>query len=107
MAEKPLVQNAGDPKQVNAAGLKVKFNREQELNDLRWVLSDPRGRRVIWGLMTFCKVFASVWEASARIHYMSGQQDVGHKIMADVVEANDDSLIQMMRESKEREIKNG
>lgn len=107
MSEKPLVDNAADPKQVKTAKTRSRFERESELNDLRWVLSDPRGRRFVWRLMSFCKVFESIWHPSAVIHYNSGQQDVGHMIMADVVEANDESLITMMRESKEREIKNG
>lgn len=95
-----LVKNASDEKQIKEAEKTLQITREDELNDLRWILSDPRGRRFIWKLLTFCKVFESIWSQSAMIHYLSGQQDVGHYVLAEVGEAHDESIIIMMRENK-------
>lgn len=99
---KSLVKNAADPKQVKRAADKEQFSRDNELNDLRKVLETPEGRRFVWRVMQHCKVFGSVWEPSAKIHFNSGRQDVGHFVMGEVVEAGEDYLLAMMKENKER-----
>lgn len=99
--KKALVGNAADEKQVKEATEKAELIREQELNDLRWVCSHPQGRRFLWRLLSKCKVFGTIWDNSAKIHYNSGQQDIGHFIMAELAEADEEILFQMMKEAKE------
>ena len=102
---KALVKNAADVDQVKNAKIKEKMGREQELADVKEVLSTRGGRRFLWRLLGQCKVHGSIWENSAKIHYNAGQQDVGHRIMAEIIEANEESYFQMMREAK-GELKN-
>lgn len=97
---KDFVRNAADKKQVKDAERKEDRKRELQLNDLRKILSSVEGRRFIWRVLEHCRTFASVWEASARIHYLSGKQDVGHFLMSEVVEAKEDAFTEMMIESK-------
>ena len=97
---KPLVKNCADPEQVKQAEKKVKNRRDTELEDIRFLLETRQGKRFFWRLLTHCKVFESIWEPSAKIHHNSGRQDVGHFIMAEVVEAREDALLEMMREAK-------
>lgn len=97
---KTFVKNAADEGQVKEAEGKVKRGRESELNDLRAILSQPQGRRFVWRLMGHCRVNASVWEASAKIHYNAGQQDIGHFVMAEVIAAGEQFYFQMMKEAK-------
>jgi hypothetical protein len=99
--QKPLVRNASDESQVRGAKDKAKRVRDHELDDLRTILQAPQGRRLLWRLMGRCKVLNSVWEPSAKIHYNSGQQDIGHFIMAEIVEADEDAVFKMMKEAKE------
>lgn len=98
--ERSLVKNAASEKQVKKAEVKELSKREMELNDLRIVLGSVRGRRVFWRLLEHCKVFGTVWEPSAKIHYNSGQQDVGHFLMSEIVQADERYLFDMMRENK-------
>lgn len=100
-----LVKNAADPEQIEEAGLKIKYNRKTELDDIRRVLESDYGRRFIWRYLGVCRVFESSWSPSAAIHFYEGQRDIGLKLMADITEANDEALILMMRESKKRERK--
>lgn len=101
MSEKrALVGNAADKSQVKSAKKKEVSKREMELNDLRAVLNTPQGRRVMWRIMDECRVFGSVWESSAKIHYNSGKQDLGHFIMAEIVSADEKFLLEMMKENK-------
>lgn len=98
MTRKPLVTNAGDPRQVRRAGQAERLRRTDELNDLREVLSNVAGRRFIWRLMERCKTFESVWHPSALVHYQAGEQDVGHWLMAEINETSRKLFFQMIQE---------
>lgn len=100
----PLVKNAADEEQLKEAKGKVKLNRDTELNDLRFVLSSIQGRRLLWKLLSRCRVFGSIWEASAKIHYNAGMQDLGHYIQAEIAEASQDRYFEMLTEAKEGKI---
>jgi hypothetical protein len=101
--EKAAVTNAADRTQVERAGKRVENERLQELNDIRTVLSTASGRRLLWRFMERCKTFSTVWEPSAKIHYNAGQQDVGHFIMAEIMEADANVFSKMMKEHKGKE----
>lgn len=100
MSNKPLVQNSADPKQVKNAKEKERFSREVELNDLVTVLNTAEGRRVLWRIMAHCGVFSSIFEQSSKIYYNSGAQDVGHFIMSEITEADQEFLFVMMKENQ-------
>lgn len=107
MSEKPYQQkNAADENQVKEARLTEKRIRERELGDLRYLLASAQGRRLIWRLLGHCKSFESVWEPSAKIHYNAGKQDVGHFLMAEIIAADENSFLQMMKEAKQGEMTN-
>ena len=101
MTQKPLVENASSESQLKKAEEKLKFQQKLEIDDLRFVLKTIEGRRVMWRLLIQCRVLESIWENSAKIHYNSGKQDVGHFIMSEVVRANEDAFLLMMKENKE------
>jgi len=97
--DKALVKNAASPKQVNKAEKREELNRDSELNDIRAVLSTAEGQRFVWRLMEKCKTFNSIWQSSALIHYQSGQQDIGHFLMAEIVEADEELLFNLMKQN--------
>lgn len=98
--KKAYVKNASDPEQVREAEKKVKFDRKQELDDIKFLLSSIQGRRFIWRLLTHCRVFESIWHPSALIHHNSGMQDVGHFIQAEIVAAEPEAYVKMMMENQ-------
>lgn len=97
------VKNAADENQVERAGKSLENRRHQELSDIRTVLASASGRRLLWRLMEKCRTFSSVWDNSARIHYNAGQQDIGHYVMAEIVDADENLLFKMMKEQKTEE----
>lgn len=98
----PVVQNASNKKQVKAATQKEKRVRDRELEDLRAVLLSREGRRFVWRLLSFCKVFGTVFHSSgSQVYYNAGQQDVGHFVLSEVTAVDENKLIEMMREEKE------
>lgn len=76
--------------------------RRKEINDLKAVLSKPEGRRVFWRLLSHCNVYASIFNPNnAIMSKNAGRQDVGHFIQAEIVEADENLYISMMKENKE------
>lgn len=96
-----ITTNAADESKVKEQTNKLRKAREQELNDLRALLLTLEGRRTFWRLLSHCKAFGSVFNLNNEIYYNSGKQDVGHFIMAEITEANEDAFFQMMKEAKE------
>ncbi len=97
--QQPFVKNASSKKQVEEAGGKERRLRERELNELRTVLSTEAGRRFLWRLMGMCKTFSSIYETSAKIHYNSGQQDIGFYLLREVDAASPEMFFKMREEA--------
>lgn len=98
--QKPLVRNAGDPKQVKDAKKAERFRTIQEEDDIRFLLTLPQFRRYIWKKLEYANVFASIWVGSAEIHRLAGRQEFGQIILAEICDANPDAFVQMMKENK-------
>ena len=74
----------------------------QERLDLKFVLSHPQGRRVIWKLIEECKVFHSVWDQSlAVINWNEGKRHVGLMLMDWLNEVDPAILYHIAMENKE------
>ena len=97
--EEKKPRNAADEAQVRESAERDKSRREKELNDIEKILSTPEGERFLWRLPGHCGTFESIWEPSAKIHYLSGKQDVGHFLMAEIVEAKPEALVKMMKQN--------
>ena len=98
----PLVKNTADEGQVKEAEAKVKRGRERELADLLFILSTVQGRRLIWRYLSRCGIFkTSFVEDSNRTAYNEGERMIGLNLLADVMEADPDSYLKMMKEAKE------
>lgn len=96
--------NIAEPSQVKKAALKEKDLRKQEMNDIRTVLSNASGRRLVWRVLERCNTFSSVYsENSFTMAYSSGQQDLGHFLMAEIVEADENLLLKLMKDNKHKE----
>jgi len=91
-----------DPKQIAEAEQRELDIREKELNDIRAMLSTKAGLRFIWRLLESCNTFNTIFEyESNKMAYNSGKQDIGHFIMAEIVEADEGLLFKMMKMNKE------
>lgn len=98
-----LVKNAADAKQVKKAKKKEEYKREDEIEDLRKVLSDPCGRRTLWRYLSFCGVFKYGFEENDRYEaFMSGQRNVGGYIIGDLQDVDPGLFGQLSKEMQER-----
>lgn len=98
------MNNLADPKQVKKAELKEKDLRKQQLNDIRTVLSSISGRRLFWRILEHCNTFNTVFnEQHSTMSYLAGKQDLGHFIMSEITQADENLLLKLMKDNKGKE----
>lgn len=100
---KANVKNAADAEQVKEAEKKVKWTRERELEDIRFILQTSQGRRFVWRYLTLCGVFETSFTGSSETFFKEGQRNVGLKLLADINDAEAEAFVVMMREAKKQE----
>lgn len=106
MAE-PIVKNAADEDQVKKADIRIKRGRDQELDDVHFILSTPQGRRFFWRLLSMCHMYETSFTGNnLTTCFNEGERNVGLKIQGDIIEAKPDALLQMMTENKKEEQNN-
>jgi len=99
-----VASNIADPSQIKKQERKAKDIRRQELNDIRTVLSNASGRRLLWRLLEECKTFAAVFKDNpSYMSYLSGKQDLGHFLMSEITEADENLLLKMMKDNSKKE----
>lgn len=96
---KPFVKNAADLQQVAEADGKSKRGRDRELNDVRFLLSLPEGKRFLWRYLGICRLFETSFRMSAEMAYFEGIRSVGLKLLADITESNPQAFVDMMKEA--------
>jgi hypothetical protein len=86
--KKSLVKNAADPGQVKSANQKEKFNKVDELKDMRDLLLTPNGLRVLTRYLNFCGVFKTSFTGNSETFFNEGMRSVGLKLLTDIEEAD-------------------
>lgn len=102
-SNKALVGNASDSEQVKNAKRSEESKRNQELNDVEFVLSTPQGRRFLWRLLGVCHVFKTSFTGNSTTFFNEGKRDIGLRLLADINESSPDSYLKMMQEAKKEQ----
>jgi len=97
---KPLVRNASDEGQIKDAKIKVQLSREQEVNDLKFILATEQGRRFLWRTLEMCGVYRSSFTASSETYFLEGQRNIGLKLLSEITDIDPDSYLKMIKENK-------
>lgn len=93
--------NAADENQVRQGKQKDQRTKEREIDDLKGLLSTPGGRRFLWRYIEFCGIFESSFSSSgSEMFFLEGQRNVGLKLIKEIMEADANAYIVMMKESK-------
>lgn len=99
---KAQVKNAADSEQVKDAQDKLQRVREREIEDVRFILNDKRGRRFLWRQLEECGVFRSSANNSGSWTYFNeGQRNIGLKLLTEITDASPDAYLLMLKENKE------
>lgn len=94
--------NAADPKQVNNARKKAAKNLADRLRMVEAVMQQPEGRRWIFDFLQFCHIYGNpVVSGDPHMTYFNlGQENIGKRLLADVVAAAPSEYLAMLEENK-------
>lgn len=68
--------------------------------DFKWLMSDKRGRRIVWKLLESTGVFRSSFTGNSETFFREGARNVGLMLLADVNAHAPDAYVLMLEESK-------
>lgn len=76
-------------------------NRRRELDDLRWLLGHPQGRRVAARLLEEAGVFRTSFNHSGSVMaFNEGRRHIGLFITSELMEASADGYLKILKEFK-------
>jgi hypothetical protein len=79
-------------------------NRRKELEDLRWLLGHPQGRRVASRLLEEAGVFRSSFSHSGSVMaFNEGKRHMGLFITGELMEASPDGYFKLLKEFKAKD----
>jgi len=97
--KRALVKNAADEEQVTRGRKKEKYNRSEELADLRIVMQNPSGRRFLWRLLFTCHLYTTSFAYDPnRTAFNEGERNIGLQLVADMIEADPRAYAQMIQD---------
>lgn len=100
--QKAFVGNLADTAQVKDADKKVRFGRERELEDMKFILSTPQGQRVLWRYLEHCGIYRDSFTGNSSTFYNEGRRSIGIKLLEDITTASPDAYIKMLTDHKEK-----
>ena len=93
--------DASDPAEVNKARQKAQRRHAAEMKIVRGALMTAEGRRYFYNLMAKCNTFTAPNSDNPHLDAKAiGRQQMGHMVLADVMEAAADYFDQMWQENK-------
>ena len=95
-----MKKGATTPEQVKKQEDNKKMRRQQELNDLRAVLSTQEGRRFFWRFLEKGKVFSATFTGNSTTFYNDGVREFAQVFFLDLMEIGLDVLATMQKEHK-------
>ena len=92
MGELELEEEANEREQKRRA--------QEQADDLRWLLSGPRGRRIAWRWLESAGVFRTSFSTDAlAMAFAEGQRNAGLWLMDQVLAVRPDAYTQMVKEN--------
>lgn len=57
------------------------ITQRQEADDFKWLMSDPRGRRLVWMLLEMTGVYRSSFTGNSETFFREGERNIGLKLV--------------------------
>lgn len=98
----PYDVNAQERAKADREG-KQRLTSEQEVADLKWLMSDKRGRRIVWGLLEKTGLYRSSFTGNSATFFREGERNIGLQYIAAIHEHCPDKYSLMVTEQKEHD----
>lgn len=94
--------DASNPAEINLARKKYSRKKANRLEVIKALMDLPQGRAWMYDLLEFCHIYHTPFVAGQpdSSAFRAGEQNIGQKILADVVEASPDGYLSMCKEAK-------
>ena len=99
--------DVGNAAQVKEQKITKKMFRDQELAELKDLLSLYHFRTFIWRVLTWSGVYklSFVQDSESLTNFKEGSRNIGLMLLAECFESDPQAYIQMQKEAQERESK--
>lgn len=90
-----------EAREAESEELKVREGRRKELEDLRWLLGHPQGRRIVLRVLEEAGVFRSSFNHSGSVMaFNEGQRNIGLFLTAELLEASPQGYMKVLAEHR-------
>ena len=90
----------GQEKQREEARERDRRQSETEADDVKWLMGNKRGRRIVWRLLERTGVFRTSFRLNNEMAFLEGQRNVGLSLI-DAIHANcPDAYLIMVKEQQ-------
>jgi hypothetical protein len=91
-------------REAEAEELQARERRRKELDDLRWWLGHPQGRRIVGRLLDEAGVFRSSFNHSGSVMaFNEGRRHMGLFLTGELLEASADGYMKVLKEYKAKD----
>lgn len=97
--------NSADEKQVKEKEKAVKKKINQDIADIKWQMSTPQGRRVMWRLLSDAGIFSAsfVPRDASQTAFNEGRRSYGTKLLVVIMQHCNKQYLQMVDENSTEE----
>ena len=82
--------------------------RKTEIADLKWLMSSPRGRRLMWRLLAMARTFQLSFNTNAmQMAFNEGNRNLGNQLLAEVMDLCPELFPVMQKEQQQDEKRDG
>lgn len=79
---------------------RARLAEQNRVEDIKWLMSGKRGRRIVWGLLEQTGVFRSSFRLNNEMAFLEGQRNVGLILLALIHEHSPDAYVTMLKEQQ-------
>lgn len=97
----PLDLDEGASDEELAQRKKAANAERTAIEDIKWLMSSPRGRRIFWWLLDIAGVFRTSFPCDANMAFREGGRNIGLQLQAKVVDHCPDEYIATLTEHKD------
>lgn len=77
---------AGQHADKREAEARKRVQRQQEIGELKWLMSSPRGRRIMWRLLDLAGVYRISFDPNAmKMAFNEGNRNLGNQLLKEVM----------------------
>ena len=96
-------RDVSDKKEIDAIKQKNKSNDDTFKEDIIWLMSNPRGRRIVYGDLVRCHMYETSFTGNSQTFFKEGERNVALQRLQDIIDNCPDKYMVMLEENQNRD----